>query len=332
MDAKITKKRLGHMLSYDWIKIVALVVALIVAWWFIFSATATKITPAQEFSVFNYLGTHSGDKYSDLVRGVKKDKALSYDILKVNTFDLTVGKSETDTILSARLQTNEGDILFVPHSLEGVDEKTKYPTDGEESYTPTYLQQFLTGYYYAAAELDDPENGFLTRMNAYLSPFYHGDLENGELDESAVKTAFTKRIKKLKDKRFKTEKQKNAGFQKELARVEQLKKNYFQFLEYLESGVVALEETFYYVQTYDGKVEKRTGKYAVNLSPNKNNEKLMDVAYYYKEEEDEDGFTHSVPTTENMCAVVLDVVGNKYEYSIFETVSFLCYLIENYVI
>ena len=54
MDAKITKQRLGRLLSYDWIKIIALAVAAIVVWSLIFTMTATRITAAQQFSVFNY--------------------------------------------------------------------------------------------------------------------------------------------------------------------------------------------------------------------------------------------------------------------------------------
>lgn len=332
MDAKITKKRLGHMLSYDWIKIVAIITAVIVFWWLIFSVAATKITPAQEFSIFNYTRTYSGERYSSLVTGVKKDGALSYDVLKVNAYDVTGSKAEADTVLSARLQTEEGDILFVANSAEGVDEKsTQYPTDTEETYVPTYLQQFLTSYYYGVPDLVEEETGLLPRMNAYLSPFYHGDLENGELDEAAVKTAFFARIKKLKDKRFKTDKEKKKGFEQELVRVEKLRESYLKFHKYLEEDVIRLEETFYYVKYYDGRVVKRTGKYAVNLSPDKENEKLRSVAYYYKTETDEEGLTHYVKTTENMCAVLLDVVGEKYDYSVFETVSFICYLVEHYV-
>lgn len=333
MDAKITKKRLGHMLSYDWIKIVALVAALIVGWWFIFSATSTKITPAQEFTIFNYTGTYSGERYSALVQGVQKDDVFSYDILKVNAFDVTGGKAETETVLSTRLQTDEGDILFAANTTEGVDEETmKYPTDTDETYTPTYLQQFLTTHYYAAAELADSETGLIARMNAYLSPFFVGGLtEDAPVDESAVKTAFHKRIKQLNDKRFKTDKQKAKGLHQEIERIEKLRESYFAFLDYLDRGVIRLEETSYYLRYYDGKVVKRTGAFAVNLSPDKENETLKNVAYYYKTETDDDGFTHSVKSTENMCVVLLDVVGEKYDYSVYETVSFLCYLVEHYV-
>ncbi len=46
MDAKITKKRLGAMLSYDWLKIVGVAAAIIVVWMLIFQMTATRIMPS----------------------------------------------------------------------------------------------------------------------------------------------------------------------------------------------------------------------------------------------------------------------------------------------
>ena len=40
MDAKITKSRLGLLLSYDWIKIVGICVAVVLLWLLIFTMTA----------------------------------------------------------------------------------------------------------------------------------------------------------------------------------------------------------------------------------------------------------------------------------------------------
>lgn len=328
MDAKITKKRLGHMLSYDWIKIIALVVALIVAWWLIFSIAATKITPAQQFTVYNYCGAYSGNKYSSLVKNVKKNGVFSYDILDVTASDLTLSKTETDTVLSARLQTNEGDALFVANAE---DKETTYTYPDGETYNPTYLQEFLSTYYYAAAEID-ADTGYLKKTEAYLSPFFGGDLENGVLDEDAVEKEFSTRVKKLKDKRFKTKKEKAKGLEQEKERLEKLRRSYLSFLSYLDAGYISLEEVTFYVYDYEGKLVEKTGKYAVNLSPGKENENLLDVMYYYKETKDEEGISHNVKSTQDMCLVFLDVVGEKHKYSVYETLSFACYLVESYIL
>ena len=54
MDNKITKKRLAEMLSYDWIKFIALGLAAVFVWLMIFTFTATKITTTQSFAIFNH--------------------------------------------------------------------------------------------------------------------------------------------------------------------------------------------------------------------------------------------------------------------------------------
>ena len=52
MDARITKKRVGHMLSYDWIKIIAIAAAAIVLWSLLFTMTATRATVGQTFYLY----------------------------------------------------------------------------------------------------------------------------------------------------------------------------------------------------------------------------------------------------------------------------------------
>ena len=59
MDAKITKTRLSRLLSYDWLKIVGVIAGVILVWSLIFTMTATRITPAQQFHVLNYVGNYS---------------------------------------------------------------------------------------------------------------------------------------------------------------------------------------------------------------------------------------------------------------------------------
>lgn len=331
MDAKITKKRLGHMLSYDWIKIIALVVAVIVVWWLIFSVAATKITSAQQFTVYNFKGTYTGGEYSSLIRNVQKNDVFSYDVIEVDTYDLTTTGSELDTVLSARLQTGEGDAMFISNDFDALDEDKEYQKPDGTTYHPTYLQEFLTSYYYSASELGDSETGYLKKAEAYLAPFFGGDVVNGVLDEEAAEKEFSTRIKKLNDKRFKTKKEKSKGLEEEKERLEKLRKSYLDFLSYLDEGYISLEEVTFYTYDYDGNAVEKTGKYAVNLSKGKENERLLDVAYHYSATVDEDGISHNVKSTKDTCLLFLDVVGEKYKYSIYETMSFVCYLVENYI-
>lgn len=332
MDAKITKKRLGHMLSYDWIKIIAVAVAVIVAWWLIFSVAATKITPAQEFTILNYKGSYTGSKYSALVNNTKKNGVFSYDVLEVNSYDLTLNGSEMDTVLSARLETNEGDAMFTTSDPDARDEDKEFSKPDGTTYHPTYLEGFLTSYYYSAEELGDEETGYLKKAEAYLAPFFGGDVANGVLDEAAAEKEFSARIKRLNDKRFKTKKEKAKGLEQEKERLEKLRKSYLDFRSYLDDGCIVLEEVTFYVYDYNGNVIEKTGKYAVNLSPRKENERLSDVSYHYRKEVDDEGVSHNVKSTKDTCVLLLNVAGEKYQYSVYETMSFVCYLVENYVL
>ena len=53
MDAKITKKRLEHLLSYDWVKIMFTAVAFVMIWVLVFLLTATKVIHPEHILVGN---------------------------------------------------------------------------------------------------------------------------------------------------------------------------------------------------------------------------------------------------------------------------------------
>ena len=85
MDAKITKLRLSRMLSYDWLKIIGTAAAAIVVWVLIFTMTATAITPAQTFTVGNYLGNVTfSDEFSKAFNNAYNDNVFTGEILDVD--------------------------------------------------------------------------------------------------------------------------------------------------------------------------------------------------------------------------------------------------------
>ena len=49
MDVKVTKKRFFNLVAYDWIKIVALSVAIVFVWILLFTTCATRATDGQQF-------------------------------------------------------------------------------------------------------------------------------------------------------------------------------------------------------------------------------------------------------------------------------------------
>ena len=322
MDAKITKTRLTRMLSYDWLKIVGLALAFIVFWSLIFTMTATRIQPYQQFTIFSY---HSNAGLSDMYYNrmkVLQQDVFSHQTLEVDSYDLSAQASMSSTMLQTRISTDEGDLVFVP--MEG--DKDNEVKDGDTvTYPRTYVETFFAGY---AANLFDIEK-YLEGMDAYLDGYYYGDHTAGVMDETLVKTSFINRVTASKDKRYKTDKQKQAGALLEVERIAKYKVAYDEFMGYLGAGIVRLETVI--TRNADGSemTDEETGevfmqgKYALNLCPNVNTMGKLSEWYQYN------AGTNDNPlwTAKDMCVMFLDMyaVEDGYEY---ESLLFVTYLIK----
>ncbi len=326
MDAKITKKRLAHLFSYDWFKIVLFAVALIFVWNFLFSALGTKITPAQEFTIFHYTGTFAGEDYESLASDTKKRKVFSYDILETVPTLMSVSDLEKDALMLPRVQTGTGDAVLVPKNTFQMGEEYK---DGDgNAYIPTHLETLVSKYSYATITVD----AFLSKMQRYLSPFYV-DFDGGVMNEAEVEAQFRVRIKKLRDKRFKKEKQIKKGLEQEKERIALLRKAYVDFNGYWESGIVAVEEVTVWKDFKDGSRKKVSGNFAINLNKDdRNSNTLTDFVKTYEFMEGENGEPMAVATAKDMCVVLLSPAEEKYDYGSFESLAFVNYLIERYLI
>ena len=148
MDAKITKKRLNIFLSYDWIKILLAAVAAILVWSLIFTTAATRVTQAQNFTIFvhcghdlieifNYTGTKGTSRFNSYSTLLREKNVFSYDILEISSTDITTGEQYSETLLQTRVSTGEGDALFAANINEGVT--TKYKDDQGNEFAPTAI-------------------------------------------------------------------------------------------------------------------------------------------------------------------------------------------------
>ena len=330
MDAKITKKRLAGMLSYDWIKIVALSVAAIIVWMLIFTMTATRITPAQQFTVFNYYcnGALSNTDFSATYAKAFSDNVFSYEVIETNYNDLVTSGEYASTILQARVSTDEGDVIFIPNI--GDEDTQTTDENGETVYESTYLETFFSGYYTSVFNLDpEAEDGYFKRMENYLNGFYGGDYENGTLDEEKVKSAFVTRIEKNKDKRFKKEAQIEQGKADEVERIKKYRDALVAFYGYLDEGLVAFTE----VAATNGNGDTvRQGKYALDLCPNTDTMGGLSKQFYYMTTEDyvSDGETksRSVRSAKNMNVMFFNMSGTEDSFE-YESLLYVNYLIEN---
>ena len=318
MDAKITKTRIGRLLSYDWVKIVALAVAAILFWSLIFTMTATRITPAQQFTVFNYycnIPLSNTDFYNHYEL-VQRNGAFSYEVIETNVNDLTTGGEEYYiTLLEARLGTDEGDILFVPDIPNPKSKVTA--EDGTESYAYTYAEEFFQRFYIYTYDVDK----YLSDMAEYLNGFY-GDYETGELDEAKAEADFLARIARNKDKRYKKAEEIEQGKKDAVARLEKYRDALVKLNGYFERGDITLVN-----RTIAGENGENIfdGNYAINICPDEEKMNGLKNYYAYKEEVGNGEFR---TTAKNMQAYILKMPGVEEHFQ-YETACYLASLLDD---
>ena len=325
MDAKITKVRLNRMLSYDWIKIIAVAVASIIVWTLIFTMTATRITPAQQFTVMNYLGNYSlSADFEAHYAKTFADGVFSYEVLELSSpVDLAGNADMASELLSTRTATSDGDVIFVANADDLGAPKKEKGEDGKEiivGYENTYLEEFARGYSSMLYKADE----FVLSMENYLSDYYK---EDGSLDEDYAKTQFRKRVKK--DKRFKKESQIRKGEEQELERIRKYSEALRKFKVWLESGYVRYDEVI--IQKADDKKEEIKGLYAINICPTdlengvkntkweKEEQKKLEKLISYEKIDEETG--EKTKSVENMCVCLFDfsdvTEGFQYESMLY---------------
>lgn len=325
MDAKITKKRLARMLSYDWIKIVALSVAAIIVWTLVFTMTATRITPAQQFTVFNYY-CNTSLSHTNFYNSYEKaftDGVFSYEVIEYTTNDLVDSGEYASTILEARVATDEGDVIFIPNI--GDENTAKTDENGDAVYERTYIQSFFSGYSPYVFDLDE----YFADLKTYLDGFYNGDHVNGELDEAKVTEAFTARIKKNKDKRFKKDAEIEQGKKDEIARIRKYRDALMAFNGYLDAGLVSF--TSVQLKNENGEVAVE-GNYALNLCPDEATMGGLKNEFYYQTTETviaEDGTktTEKRNTAKDMHVLFFDMPNTEASFE-YESLLYVNYLIE----
>ncbi len=320
MDAKITNKRLSHLLSYDWLKIIGLILAIIFFWVLVFTVTATREMESQAFKICNYMGNSANKGLTDSLSKAYGNEVFTHEVLEVGAEDLaSYDETNAYQVLQARTSVNEFDGIFI--SQQGNASTAYEETDSEGNkttlYENTYLESFLQSYRYQLFEIDK----YLTDMATYVNGYY----ENGVIDESKVEEAFRARIARMKDKRYKTEAQIQAGLAGEIERVEKYKAALDTFNGYLLSGVVELVETSYTPAENDAYSVAWQGKYAINLNPESRTEmdKLSNVIGY--QTTNDEGET--VVSSKNMAICLFDSNGEEECYR-YEGLLYVVHLIQ----
>lgn len=337
MDAKITKLRLSRMLSYDWLKIVGTAAAVIIVWVLIFTMTATRITPAQTFTVCNYMGNNSlSSGYSKFLNNAYKDGVFTGEVLEFSTVDLPTNGEYAGQVLEARTATEEGDLMFVSqqpnmdtaYTVEKVDEATG-ETVQETLYGHTYLESFLAGYRFQLHDLSlENENSYFNQMERYLNVYYtNGYTDENSLDTKKVEEDFLARIKRTKDKRYKKQEQIQKGIDEAIDRMQKYQKALVAFHKYLEEGAITLTKTSYVLM--EGEKFPFEGTYSINLCPNvETMGKLSSVVSYPTTYLTEEGTEEITASAKNMNVCFFNMNGEEEEFR-YEALLYVVELIES---
>jgi hypothetical protein len=289
--------------------------------------TATRITAAQQFTVFNYVGNVSlSTKFNTTYNKLIDDGVFSYEVLETNVNDLTTTGDYLNTILEARFVTDEGDVMFI--SMEN-NPDTEYTDENGETKYESYYQGFLNSWFNYVQRLDG-EDGYFAQMENYLNSFYTNGYQDGDsLDESKVESNFRAHIKATKDKRFKKESQIQQGLKDELARIRKYRQALIDFNSYIAAGYVEFTESTITLN-YSETTLTYTGVYAINLCPNvETMGGLQEYVSYYTEYVDEDGNTQTKTTAEDMQLIFLDMSGVDAEFK-YESLLYVNSVIETY--
>lgn len=221
MDAKITKQRLGNLLSYDWLKILAVIAVAITFLTLFFTMVRTRPTEEQTFTVYGYCVGAGPTGQSNPNKNL-----FSYEILTTGseTFD-----SKTSYLFQIRRSTGQGTVLFVS-DIEQRDESGNVTVQSDLSS--------LTEGGDGVLGLDTRE--FLSDCEAYLKRFFGEELKEENLNAELVRETFLAR--NGKDKRFRTDAKKEAGIVQETERIKKLRADYLAVKDAIESGKLAHRE------------------------------------------------------------------------------------------
>lgn len=334
MDAKITKKRLGLLLSYDWIKIIGICVAAVLVWSLLFTTMATRPSMGQSFEMYLYPAVRLSESVNvDTFHAKDENDALSYDILEFSSTELD---SETmDTILTTHFAAGQGDVFFAA-DLE--------PTKDDDGKVTAYngLDDFVSRYFGYSFWLDPDvtkksvdilgANGeklgefenYFYQCAQYLNRFYDNGWEDeSSLNEAAVRANFDERMEG--DKRYKNEAQREAGRLKEIERIKNLRTSFENVLGYVssddENSPIRIRTTEVDVVLEDGADAQHVEwQFGFDLS---NIDNLTNFIGY-------PGGENGSRIKDDLCMVVLRTGSSGEEDLRFEPISLLNYLVDTY--
>ncbi len=211
MDNKITKKRLSNFLAYEWIAIIATVVAVIILWELIFTVSAVKVKEGQRYYFMTdyYVTASKNSEFMGLTNGV-----LSYDVLEYSSEQV---QDASDDMLKVRYDMQEVDSVFsYTNGLTDGTDRAKNVIDNLEvyNYERLYLEAKEYLYQFVLEELKFDQDE-LSDKEKYSIALNFDNLDKNKIDENFL-------IRMDGDNRFRSDEEKASGKALERERIEKL--------------------------------------------------------------------------------------------------------------
>ena len=316
MDNKITKRRLSRFFMYEWLVLVAVIVAVILAWEFLFSLTSVKLTRDDRFYYYYDMNMDDGNSVNFYNQITGENNIFSYGVQEVYTTYVFSDYTQFNAYITAL----DGDAMFtnirVPSGVE----------QGE--YQKNQANQIIDGYNsYSFEKLIEDATAYLKKyVKAMDNP-----LDKTKIDAGYVEANFLSIM--AKDNRFRSKEEKVKGIAFETTRIEKLMDATSRFKWLLENH----PEYFYtytrFEQAYnlaeDGSSEKeiyktwfekeQTKTYALKLEMLKGGQKNVDD--YFKLYADE--------TAKDSVLVLFDYINEQPNFQ-FESLFFIDYIVSTY--
>ena len=320
MDARITKQRLGNLISYDWLKMLVTILIFVLVLVLLFTMTATRPKNTQRFDVYAYTDLSPTTSFTDLGDALEREHAFSYDILSVTSENFS--GQYASAVFTTRRSASQGNVMFMTNNRVYRTDENNEPVLGDDGNPVVETESQL--YSFAMGNQRSPDNPYasvvydsayyLQLCEEYLVQFFGDDwAENDAFDgERTPEESFARNDG---DKRFRTAEQKAAGLQQERERLWKLREDYLYVQDAFADGT--LSHATYEGTKVDGSAY--TASLAIDLS---GLNRLQELVYYTDSEGNR--------TAQNVC---LTIFYNNHLYGedlCFETVSFVRYLVEKY--
>ena len=215
MDARITRKRLGERLTYDWFKIVAVTLVVFLLWAFLYSLVGPKLLQGDELTFYVVTNKYSENEARRFTEKLSASGRLSYGTQSVRYEVIDYGDKTGGTKFNGALMNQEIDMaVFMDNAL--FDENGDYKDDG----LTVYVSDFR---YYVDGNGVCAFTDAIAYARAFLTPFFE-DLGEGvdSLGEGRIlkeRVAAEYFLQNKLDNRFKTNEQIDQGVEWEKQRL-----------------------------------------------------------------------------------------------------------------